>query len=290
MSPSLRVISPPPLIHIAIRLHALPLSPSYSTPLFKLSSKDLVLTITSEGAPKKTPTSKEAAAPRNTGAAKRKQDDHDGAPTAKRAKQTAAEEEATPAPRAAKPKATPRPKAIPKPRVPKTVVNDLRYTEKLNVYVCGEGSSGELGLGSVKNAIDVKRPRLNPFLAADTVGVVRVATGGMHCLALTHDNKILSWGVNDQGALGRDTTWSGDSKMKDADAGSDSDSEDDDSGLNPLEATPTAISSEYFPEGTKFVDIAAGDSVSFALTTTGLVYGWGTFRVSLSQVFHLDLH
>jgi len=67
--------------------------------------------------------------------------------------------------------------------------------------------------------------------------------------------------------------------MTDADAEDDSDSDEDgDSGLNPSESTPTAISSEYFPEGTKFVDIAAGDSISFALTETGLVYSWGTFR------------
>jgi len=30
------------------------------------------------------------------------------------------------------------------------------------------------------------------------------------------------------------------------------------------------------------VDVAAGDSCSFALTTEGAVYGWGTFRVSIS--------
>ena len=160
----------------------------------------------------------------------------------------------------------------------KVVINDVPK-QKLDVYVFGEGSSGELGLGTAKNAIDVKRPRLNPLLSAQDVGVVQVAAGGMHCLALTKDNKILTWGVNDHGALGRDTAWDG--GMKDMnDNKSDSDSDDgSDSGLNPRESTPTAIPGESFPQGTVFVKVAAGDSLSLALTDDGQVYGWGTFRV-----------
>ena len=159
---------------------------------------------------------------------------------------------------------------------PKVVINEAPKT-KLNVFVCGEGSSGELGLGTAKNVIDVKRPRLNKLLSAEEVGVVQVAVGGMHCLALTHDNKIFSWGVNDQGALGRETEWDG--GYKDIENDSDSDSDDEDSGLNPRESIPTAIPATAFPEGTVFVEVAAADSASFALTDDGLVYGWGTFRV-----------
>ncbi|KGO59928.1 Regulator of chromosome condensation, RCC1 [Penicillium expansum] len=162
----------------------------------------------------------------------------------------------------------------PKPKA-KVVINEAPKT-KLNVFVCGEGSSGELGLGTAKNVIDVKRPRLNKLLSAEEVGVVQVAVGGMHCLALTHDNKIFSWGVNDQGALGRETEWDG--GYKDIENDSDSDSDDEDSGLNPRESIPTAIPATAFPEGTVFVEVAAADSASFALTDDGLVYGWGTFR------------
>lgn len=181
-----------------------------------------------------------------------------------------------------KPRIT-KPAVVPKPK-PKNVINSAPTT-RLNVYVCGEGSSGELGLGPAKNAIDVKRPRLNPHLPADKVGVVQVAVGGMHCIGLTHDNKILTWGVNDQGALGRSTAWEGGYKdIEDANKSDDSDDDsDDDTGLNPHESTPTAIPSESFAEGTVFVEVAAGDSSSFALTDDGLVYGWGTFRVSLTH-------
>lgn len=183
-------------------------------------------------------------------------------------------------------KAAPRPKAAPKPKKAVPTLN-TPPTQRLDVFCFGEGSNGELGLGAKHTrkqaVIDVKRPRLNKNLAADIVGVVALAIGGMHCLALTHDNKILSWGVNDSGALGRDSH-SDEEKLRDADAaddGSDSDSEfDEDSGLNPNEANPGIIDLANFPEGTQFASIHAGDNMSFAVTTTGLVYGWGSFRVS----------
>ncbi|GKT49572.1 protein pim1 [Colletotrichum spaethianum] len=155
-------------------------------------------------------------------------------------------------------------------------------TQVLDVYVFGEGSSGELGLGSKKldgkKVVDVKRPRLNPHLSAKDVGVVQIACGGMHVAALTKDNKILTWGVNDQGALGRDTNWDG--GLRDADAEEEEDDDDDDSGINPRESTPTAVGAEHFAPEAKFTQVVASDSATFALTEDGRVYGWGTFRSS----------
>jgi regulator of chromosome condensation len=151
-------------------------------------------------------------------------------------------------------------------------------TEKLNVYVFGEGSSGELGLGSAKGQTEVKRPRLNPNLGED-VGVVALSVGGMHTAALTHDSKILTWGVNDQGALGRDTAWDG--GLRDMDDADDSD-DDSDSGsmtaVNPKESTPAEVDMSALPAGIVFTQVVCTDSATFALTTTGEVYGWGTFR------------
>lgn len=167
-------------------------------------------------------------------------------------------------------------------------------TEPLDVFVFGEGSAGELGLGAKKinrqSPIDVKRPRKNILLSAPTVGVVQLACGGMHAIALTKDNKILTWGVNDVGALGRDTAWDG--GLRDVKAaepeGSDSEDDDDDSGLNPRESTPTEIDLSGVAPNTKFVAVAACDSASFAVTEDGRVYAWGTFRVSLATpcLFH----
>lgn len=178
--------------------------------------------------------------------------------------------------------AAPPPKPVKKAKViTKGAIINEPPTQRLHVYVFGEGTAGELGLGTAKNAIDVKRPRLNPHLAADKVGITQVAAGGMHVIALTHDNKILSWGVNDQGALGRNTQWDG--GLKDMDAAAeddDSDDEDEDNGLNPKESIPGEVdfSTTEVAEGTRWVQVTAGDSCSFALTDDGRVYGWGTFR------------
>lgn len=163
-------------------------------------------------------------------------------------------------------------------------VNEIP-TKLLDVYVFGEGGAGELGLGAFKfegkSPIDVMRPRLNHRLLAKTVGVVDIAVGGMHCAALTHDNKILTWGVNDNGALGRETTSEGKTRdITKEDSDNDSDSDDDDSGLNPSESEPREVDSKHFPPGTKFTALVASDSATFAITEEGLVYGWGTFRVS----------
>ncbi|KAF3761706.1 RCC1/BLIP-II, partial [Cryphonectria parasitica EP155] len=180
-------------------------------------------------------------------------------------------------------KAAPKKKATPTPKVKIGVQINFAPTQVLDVYVFGEGSAGELGLGATKvdgkKPIDVKRPRKNVNLSAELVGVVQVACGGMHAIALTKDNKILTWGVNDQGTLGRDTQWDGGLRNVDV-AEEDSDSDSDDSGLNPRESTPTEVNTKNIAPGTKFVQVAATDSASFALTEDGRVYSWGTFRCS----------
>lgn len=187
----------------------------------------------------------------------------------------------------AKKSRTAKPAAEPKPAKPaartrglgaKGVAINTVPSKPFDVFVFGEGSSGELGLGSKKfegkKPIDVKRPRINHNLK----GVVDIACGGMHCIALTNEQIVLTWGVNDDRALGRDTHWEG--GTRDVDDESDSDDDSDDTGVNPNESTPGRVDLSVLPEGTKIAQVAATDSASFILTDDGWVYGWGTFRGS----------
>jgi regulator of chromosome condensation len=163
---------------------------------------------------------------------------------------------------------------IPAPsKTARTTVTDAGT--KLNVYAFGSGSMGELGLGPQSNQRNVKRPRLNPNLLPDEVGIVDIAAGGMHCAAIDNKGRVWTWGVNDQGVLGRDTTWSPENEDEDMD-------DDDDEKLNPLESVPGLV--EGLPEGTVVSKIACGDSITVALTNDGKVYAWGTFRACPSYL------
>ncbi|KAG6086300.1 hypothetical protein E4U15_000758 [Claviceps sp. LM218 group G6] len=147
-------------------------------------------------------------------------------------------------------------------------------TQRLDVVVFGSGENGELGLGSIrydrKNPVVADKPRVNHLLRADEVGVVQVAVGVRHCAALTHDGVVLTWGLNDSRALGRNTTsWE---HSKDIDYKHATD-------INSLESTPLPVEG-LSHLGLKITQVAATDNATFALTDSGFVYGWGTFHDS----------
>lgn len=60
------------------------------------------------------------------------------------------------------------------------------------------------------------------------------------------------------------------------------------SGLNASEAEPREVNLSFFPRGTKFAQLVAADSDTFALTTSGFVYGWGTFLESLPPTYSVS--
>lgn len=167
-------------------------------------------------------------------------------------------------------------------------------TEVLTIYVFGTGDmSGDLGLGPKKKT--AKMPTVIPELDGRKEGayrVVQLSCGGMHTVALTEDSKIVTWGGNDEGALGRDSAWEGGLRDMDAEQNGDDDASDDsdDEALNPVESTPIHIPESSFPPGTRFTNVAAGDSCTFAVTDTGLVYGWGTFSVSPADLTRSACH
>ncbi|ALC44129.1 Bj1, partial [Drosophila busckii] len=114
-----------------------------------------------------------------------------------------------------------------------------------NVLVCGTGDTGQLGLG--EDILERKRPALVESIP----NPVDVCAGGMHCLVLTKNGHIYSFGCNDEGALGRDTSEEG------------------------SEATPGLID---LPG--KALCVSAGDSHSACLLEDGRVFAWGSFRDS----------
>ncbi|KIW20004.1 hypothetical protein PV08_00579 [Exophiala spinifera] len=227
-----------------------------------------------------------ASAPEQISKKRKAEDDADEEPKVNGVKRVRAKS-ATPVAEEPKKKTTAAKTTTAKKTKAKAQINHTP-TEKLNVFVFGEGSSGELGLGSAKGQVEVKRPRYNPNLAPENIGVVALSVGGMHTAALTHDSKIYTWGVNDQGALGRDTTWEG--GLRDMDDNDDDDSDSDsgsETAINPKESTPGEVDTSGLPQGITFTQVSCTDSATFALTSEGDVYGWGTFR-SNEGIFGFD--
>ncbi|EEB09268.1 ran GDP/GTP exchange factor [Schizosaccharomyces japonicus yFS275] len=137
-------------------------------------------------------------------------------------------------------------------------------THLLNVYVFGSGSMNELGMAD--DDVDViYRPRLNPSLTREKAGVVTLAVGGMHTAVVTHDGRVLTWGVNDDFALGRLTKNQVDE---------DGEPIDNDT----LEGTPYPVEGELLNK--HVVKVVCSDNLTVAITDEGECYAWGTFRCS----------
>ncbi|XP_038614000.1 regulator of chromosome condensation [Tachyglossus aculeatus] len=111
------------------------------------------------------------------------------------------------------------------------------------VLTLGQGDVGQLGLGE-----DVME-RKKPALVALPERIVQAEAGGMHTVCLGESGTIYSFGCNDEGALGRDTTAEG------------------------SETTPGKVE---LPA--RAVQVSAGDSHTAALTEDGRVFLWGSFR------------
>lgn len=109
------------------------------------------------------------------------------------------------------------------------------------LYVFGSNELGQLGLGD--NLMSASKPRELKFFRDKQV--VKIATGKLHTLVLCADNSLYSWGLNDDGALGREGP----------------------------ESTPALVQFKQ-----KIHDICAGASFSAILSARGRVFGCGTFK------------
>lgn len=85
----------------------------------------------------------------------------------------------------------------------------------------------------------------------------------MHTLVLLENGTVMSSGVNDLGALGRETegpAW-------------DTAPQRTGNQTDPYTLQPVPL-----PASTKVTSVSAGDNHSMATTSTGSVFGWGTFK------------
>lgn len=91
--------------------------------------------------------------------------------------------------------------------------------------------------------------RSRPTLVTIPEPIIQVCGGGMHTVCLTKTGQVYTFGCNDEGTLGRDTSEEG------------------------SETRPAKV--DGLP---KIVQVCAGDSHTAALTEDGRVYFWGNFR------------
>ncbi|XP_027720536.1 regulator of chromosome condensation isoform X2 [Vombatus ursinus] len=123
------------------------------------------------------------------------------------------------------------------------VFHKSHRTEAGLVLTLGQGDVGQLGLG--EDVMERKRPAL----VSMPEGIVQAEAGGMHTVCLGKSGQVYTFGCNDEGALGRDTSVEG------------------------SETIPGVVNLSE-----KVVQVSAGDSHTAALTEDGRVFLWGSFR------------
>ncbi|WWC93347.1 hypothetical protein V866_000181 [Kwoniella sp. B9012] len=146
------------------------------------------------------------------------------------------------------------------------------------LFIWGTGDMGQFGLGP-DELDEIARPKLHSWFEEEiedgklsrdgkegSGGLEAVACGGMHTLAIDEAGRVRSWGINDNAALGRVTTNVPDPK----DPESIIPNED-------LETVPLVVEA-LEKEGFRAVKVAAGDSVSVAISDQGELRAWGSFR------------
>ncbi|KXZ43320.1 hypothetical protein GPECTOR_94g642 [Gonium pectorale] len=156
------------------------------------------------------------------------------------------------------------------PKAPKPPPSLFPGQPALELFMFGTNSFGALGMGDPEHADDpdtlsqIPRPK-QPV--TEEHKFVQVVCGGMHTVGLTVEGDVYTWGVNDEGALGRKTSgtcWEKEPEDQKGDSFL--------PGLAPL------------PGGVKALQVAAGDGFTFAIGTDGCLYGCGHFKDEIGAV------
>lgn len=116
----------------------------------------------------------------------------------------------------------------------------------------GSNFSGVIGdIGSTSQTALYNIPLAGP-LAGKTI--IDISGSGGHVLALTSDGRVFAWGSNSNGQLGNNST-----------------------NNSPL---PVAVDTSGALSGQTVVAIAAGDNLSYAITSDGRLFTWGKRRTA----------
>jgi len=119
-------------------------------------------------------------------------------------------------------------------------------TAEGKVYATGYGAGGRLGIGGTDS---VCTPTLLESIQHVFIKKVAVNSGGKHCLALSSEGDVFSWGEGDEGKLGHDNKNSCD--------------------------RPRVIDAL---RGKDVIDISCGGAHSAAITSAGELFTWGKGR------------
>ncbi len=131
----------------------------------------------------------------------------------------------------------------------------LALTSDGNVYAWGLNSSGQLGDGTTTNRTT---PTFIAFFPSVSIsGVVGIAAGANHSLALGGNGKVYAWGYNVNGQLGDGTTTQ--------------------------RVIPTLV-----PGLSKITAITSGGYHSLALDSSGAVFAWGSNKYGQLSVGTAD--
>jgi alpha-tubulin suppressor-like RCC1 family protein len=192
--------------------------------------------------------------------------------------------------------------------------HSLALTSIGDVYAWGDNSAGQLGNGDIL-------PRDAPFQISSLSGVIQIATGFYHSLALTSTGAIYAWGVNNLGQLGTgdinqrlvpfpvDMTsmfgvqqlaaggyhslaltstgvwaWGGNyfGQLGNGESGSNTDKK------KPVLASSINSIISNLP-GVQITQLVGGQVYSFAVTSSGKIYTWGSNSGNASPPTPVDL-
>ncbi|XP_026215637.1 probable E3 ubiquitin-protein ligase HERC3 isoform X1 [Anabas testudineus] len=122
----------------------------------------------------------------------------------------------------------------------------VAINEQGQVFAWGAGEGGQLGLGTTETVVRI--PRLLKRLCDHQIS--QVMCGNQHCIALSRDGQLFTWGQNTSGQLGLGKG-------------------------EPSKLFPHPLKSLA---GIPLAQITAGGDHSFALSLSGAVFGWGKNR------------